>query len=251
MCNVINILNVNTSLITTTALHDKLEEYIVGNIKSLILNVNIHAINLAQKDNEFRRILNSSSIVFCDGYGVKLGAWLINKKIPEVISYGEWVWELSKLCSVKNYSVFILGGLPGDSEKAAKRLMNKYKALNIIGTHHGYFEKNGEENLSIVEKINNLKPDVLLCSFGMPIQEKWLSENHKNINAKVFLAGGGCVDLLSGRAPSAPKWLLKTGFRWLFRFTYEPRRVFKRYIYGIPLFIFSIIKQRIKEGKIG
>jgi len=247
----IDILGVKTSKITIPILHKKIIEYIEKGIKSLILNVNIHAVNIAQRDHKFRGILNSSPIVFCDGYGVKMGAWILNKSIPEVISYGEWIWDLSELCSRRNYKLFILGGYPGDSEKVANRLKSKYNTLNVVGTHHGFFDKSGMESNSIIEKINENSPDILLCSFGMPMQEKWLNKNYKNINAKVFLAGGGCVDLLSKRVPSPPSWLLNTGFRWLFRFTYEPKRVFKRYIFGNPLFVFNIIKQRIREGKNG
>src|SRR5262249_17337073 len=38
----------------------------------LIANLNAHALNLAYKDTEFRHILNSAHVCFCDGFGVKL-----------------------------------------------------------------------------------------------------------------------------------------------------------------------------------
>lgn len=251
MSHKINILNVKTNQITKPILHNKIIKFVENQKKSLILNVNIHAVNIAQRDEDFRHILNSASIVFCDGYGVKLGAWILNKNIPEVISYGEWVWDLAKLCTEMNFKLFILGGYPGDLKIVEKRLKSKYNSLKLVGTHHGFFDKSGIDNNYVIEKINNANPDILLCSFGMPLQEKWINKNYKNINTKVFLAGGGCVDLLSERVPSPPKWLLDTGFRWLFRFTYEPQRVFKRYVHGNPVFVFNIIKQRIKQGKNG
>ena len=188
MDNKINILGVNTNRITIPRLHDKISKYIDSQKKALVLNVNIHAINIARIDTEFRKILNSSSIVFCDGYGVKLGAWLLNKNIPKVISYGEWIWDLCELCSRLDYRLFILGGYPGDSEKAAERLKRKYSSLNISGTHDGYFKKNGKESNLVLKKINSTNPDILLCSFGMPLQEKWLDQNYKStITTKVVI----------------------------------------------------------------
>jgi hypothetical protein len=37
----------------------------------------------------------------------------------------------------------------------------------------------------------------------------------------------------------------KLGLEWLFRLITEPRRLWKRYIFGNPTFIYLVIKQRL------
>jgi N-acetylglucosaminyldiphosphoundecaprenol N-acetyl-beta-D-mannosaminyltransferase len=49
---------------------------------------------------------------------------------------------------------------------------------------------------------------------------------------------------LSGRVRQAPRWIQRSGFEWLFRFSQEPRRLFKRYFKNIPLFLVRIFLQK-------
>lgn len=52
-----------------------------------------------------------------------------------------------------------------------KETFLRYKEYNIIGYHNGFFNKKGEENKQIIEKINNLDTDILFVGLGNPLQE--------------------------------------------------------------------------------
>jgi N-acetylglucosaminyldiphosphoundecaprenol N-acetyl-beta-D-mannosaminyltransferase len=99
----------------------------------------------------------------------------------------------------------------------------------------------------VLEEINQLSPDILLVGFGMPRQEKWLSENWEQIHAHVFLTGGAVFDYVSGEVKRAPKWMTDHGFEWLGRLIIEPGRLWKRYILGLPYFLFLVLKEDFRR----
>ena len=60
-------------------------------------------------------------------------------------------------------------------------------------------------------------------------------------NSGAALAVGGLLDFVSERIPRAPVWMQKLGIEWCYRLYQEPRRMFRRYVLGNPLFILRVI----------
>ena len=248
----IQILGVPVDSITQESLHLKIETIINNLSKALILNVNVHCINLAFENSWLRSFLNSADIVFCDGAGVVLGANLLGKQIPERITYADWVWKLAELSDEKKFTLYFLGASPGVSEKAADRLLERFPNLQVVGTHDGFFDKSigSKENEKVIDEINKLKPNFLILGMGMPIQERWLMENWDCIDANIALTGGAVFDYVSGELPRAPTWMTNNGMEWLGRLLIEPRRLWRRYLIGIPQFFWRILLQRFGILKI-
>lgn len=241
-----NILGVRVDNLRIDDLHQFILEVIRTRRKSVIGHVNIHGINLAYSTPWFREFLNGCDLVFCDGYGIKLGARLLGHNLRERITYADWTWDLSQFCAANQVSLFFLGAQPGGAAKAADNLKSHFPDLIITGTHHGFFNKNpaNEENRRVIAEINAADPDILLVGMGMPLQEKWLMENWDHLNARVALTGGAVFDYISGELKRAPSWMTDHGFEWLGRLIIEPGRLWRRYILGNPVFIWRIILQR-------
>lgn len=240
------ILGVKVTPITVSNLHVQIANYIQTRQKALVLHVNIHAINLAYDKAWLRHFFNSSSIVFCDGVGVMLGAHVLGYYIPERITYADWTWQLAEFVALRGYTLYFLGGKPGIAEAARYRLLKRFPALQVVGTHHGYFDKTpgSPENAKVIEGINSVSPNILLVAFGMPLQERWLMENRARIDANVVLTGGAVFDYISGELRRGPKWMTDHGMEWLARLIIEPRRLWRRYIVGNPLFFYRVLKQK-------
>jgi len=230
---------------------EKLNSFIAKNIlvhqKTIIANVNVHALNIAFITPWFRDFLNNSPIVFCDGFGVIFGARILGFKIPERITYADWIWQLAEFSSIRNFTFYFLGSKDGIAEKAAFRLLERFPELKINGIGNGYFDKTpgSLENEKVIERINKIKPDVLIIGFGMPLQERWLLDNWDRIDAKIALTGGAVFDYISGELQRGPKFLTNHGFEWLARLLIEPRRLWKRYLIGNPIFMWRIFKQKL------
>ena len=215
--------------------------------KIIISYANVHAIDIAYKDNLFRNILNSSAIVFCDGFGVKWATRLIYKKELHRFTPPDWFPILAKECSKIGMSMFFLGGRPGVAEKAASKLTSEYPGLRILGSHHGYFDKNhtSVENLEVLKEVNFMQPDILVVGFGMPAQEKWIYENLEELDIKVALSVGALFDYLAGEVYRVPRWMTDHGLEWLGRLIIEPGRLWRRYILGNPLFVWRLFKHHV------
>lgn len=217
--------------------------------KALVLNLNIHCANLALQQPWLKELLQRAQLVFVDGDGIRLGLKILGYSPPPKVTYNEWIWELARFCESRKFSLFLLGGSPGIAGEAADALKSRHPGLRIAEIHHGYFEKNGPENEAVVSTINHSRPDVLLVCFGMPLQERWLSENWERLDAHVFLTGGAALDYASGWLDKAPAWMVKAHLEWLFRFFQEPRRLFSRYFIGNPAFLLKVIKERARRKK--
>jgi len=246
MSNKFIMLGVKITALTIEELHQYIATFIKDAQHVLILNVNVYAMNLSSKLPWFQEFLNSAEIVFCDGAGVKLAARFLGHHVPQRITYADWLWELSAYCNRYGFTLYFLGGEDGVASQAAKRLKSRYPGLRIVGCQHGYFEKVGFQSEQVIDEINRAKPDILIVGFGMPLQERWLKDNWRNIEAKVFLTGGACFDYISGRLSRCPKWMGDAGFEWLYRLGCEPRRLFKRYVIGNPRFLARVLLNKIQ-----
>lgn len=224
-----------------------IEEAISLNTKAIIVNTNIHGIYLAKKNQWFVHFLRNSRMVFCDGNGPRLGLKILGYTPPPKIPTTRWIWELAAFCARKKYRLFLVGGKPGVAEAASEKFRKETPGLAEVGFYDGYFKKEGTENKKAIEVINAFKPDILMVCFGMPSQEKWIYDNASQIDAHVFLKGGGVLDYVTGRLGKAPEWMLRANLEWLFRIYEEPRRLFIRYLVEIPWFLVSVLIERIRR----
>lgn len=234
---------------------DDLIKYIVeaGKIekKTIIAHTNVRGMNFAYQIPWYRNFLNNSDLVFCDGFGVILGAKILGYQIENIhrMTCPDYIETLALSCEQQNVSLFLLAGEPGITDKAINKLLAIAPNLRIEG-HHGYFDKNGSENDDVIEKINKFKPDVLYIGFGMPLQERWILDNFNKIDTRVFLPLGACLDFYTESVYRGPRWLTDNGFEWLTRLITKPASLWERYIIGNPLFFYRVFQQRINKGLI-
>lgn len=213
--------------------------------KSLVAYANIKTMNLAYEQHWYAEFLRTADVVYCDGFGVVFGARLVGRSIlpSHRATCPDWLGILAGACAENGRSLFLLAGCGKTAEKAHQRLTRQFPSLKL-GVHNGYFQKVGPENEAVIELINAFKPDILVVGFGTPLQEQWIKQNYSNIETHVFLPVGACIDYYTGLRSRGPAWLTNHGFEWLCRLATEPRRLWQRYIVGIPLFIFRLIRLR-------
>lgn len=230
------------------ALHDRIIAVVQAQSRELMLHVNVYAVNLAQHDGKLRQILSTAPVTFCDGFGIRLGAYILGYKVPPRITYADWLWELAALADSQGFSVFLLGARPGVAAQAVRALHTRYPTLRVVGTHHGYFDRcsGSPENEALLSAINRARPDLLVVCMGMPLQEYWLSENWGRLQTPIAFAGGAALDYVSGNLRRGPRWMTDYGLEWLARLLIEPRRLWQRYVIGNPLFLARVIAQRLR-----
>ncbi len=203
--------------------------------------LNTHGFNTFFTDPIYRESLMSSDIISPDGIGIWLGGKFLGEKNIHRFNWTDYAHEFLRFCNGKNWRIFFLGSTKEILDCLITQVRITYPNIQIVGWADGYNDL-AEENLTSM--INNSKADILWVGLGTPKQEKWIYDNNKLFDVKIIHAVGDIFSYLGERRFRGPMFLRKLGFEWLFRVALNPKRYWKRYLLGIPVFAWRIIKLR-------
>ena len=213
-----------------------------------VMYANAHVLNQSADNAALRAALESADLVYCDGYGVRLAAKALERPVPHRMTGADWIWGLAALCEQTHDSIYLLGSEPAVARQAAARLSATYPGLDVVGTHHGYFEPGSAHDDRVVEDVNARRPSILLVGMGTPKQELWVQRNAERLDVDVLWTVGALFDVVSGKVPRAPSWLADNGLEWIFRLAIEPGRMWRRYLLGNPVFVHRVHQARARNG---
>lgn len=246
------ILNIDIDNIDYKETLKKIELFLKDNKQHYITTINPEIILKAQKDSEYRMILNNADISTPDGFGIILGSFFLNQRINHRVTGSDLTQKIIKFANDNNYKIFLLGGMENYASIAKTKLEAKYKNINIVGAESGFKNINQisvDENNKIIEQIKNSNAQILLVGYGAPFQEKWIYKNLKNIpNIRLAIGIGGTIDFIAEKAIRAPKVIRKFGFEWLWRLITEPYR-FRRIANATLVYSYYLIKWKIHLQK--
>lgn len=236
------IFGVGVDRVPLEKLHERMLALLGDGERHKITYVNIHVLNIAYKDRELAKIINSAELVYPDGAGAILGARILGRDLGERLTGADWIDQICRALAKTNYRIFILAGENENAIQAARILAERYPGLKIAGVHHGYFDK--ESCDEILSLINYSRADLLFVGFGSPLQEKWIAANEARLMPRLIWPVGALFDFVTGRIQRGPRPLLDHGFEWLARLIAEPGKLWQRYLVGNPLFIFRVLKEK-------
>lgn len=238
----LEILNIPIQNLTMSEAIAKMVELAQTETKKQICFVNADCANIAWKNPDYIRLLMQSEMNLADGIGLKLAGKIIDQEIRQNVNGTDLFPRLMKALEKNNLSVYFLGAKPEVNATMIEKLKVDFPALKVLGGQHGYYSK--EEEASVLDKIKNLRPDIIFVAFGAPKQDLWIAEHLNQLPVKVAMGVGGLFDFYSGRIERAPVWMREIGLEWLFRFIQEPKRMWKRYFVGNFLFIYRVIRSK-------
>lgn len=219
---------------------------ITSNKRALVTTINAHSYNTAQKDILFQNSLKASDAVLPDGISIVLAKkFLYKENIERITGADLFYYEMNKL-NFSGGKCFFLGSTEKVLELIKKRAMIDYPNIEIV-TYSPPFKDSLSisENIEICNKINTMKPNLLWLGMTAPKQEKWAYENKSKITNDCLIGCIGAVfDFYAGTMKRAPIWMQKSGLEWLYRFFSDPRRLWKRYLFGNFLFVQTILKEK-------
>lgn len=239
-------------------LEDKLAS---GTKKYWIATVNPEFVMSAQKDVEFKNILDKTNINVVDGigliwarelsvgyqtlnprfikkllYGVGVGVEVLKGKYKDQVASGaDLISDLVKLAARDNKKVFFLGGWGNRAELTANYFKSQGENIRCEWS-------SGEPTITndkVIKQINQFKPDILFVAYGMKRQEFWINDNLSKIDVGLVMGVGRSFDYYSGELRRAPGWVRKMGMEWLYSLIKEPKR-FKRQLV-LPKFCWKIL----------
>jgi N-acetylglucosaminyldiphosphoundecaprenol N-acetyl-beta-D-mannosaminyltransferase len=200
----------------------------------------------AQEDPGLRRILEEAALVVPESSGILWASRVMNAPLREFIPGIDLMWAICRMAAERGHPAFLLGASPGVAEAAGRVLQERYPALEVVGTHHGYFRP--DEEPTVMEKVRSVKPALLFVGMGMPAQEKWIADHLQALGVPVVMGVGGSFDVLSGKLRRAPPLMRRVGVEWLYRLAQEPWRW--RRIAQLPVFAWKVLtEKRIGSSK--
>ncbi|PUZ30292.1 N-acetylglucosaminyldiphosphoundecaprenol N-acetyl-beta-D-mannosaminyltransferase [Chitinophaga costaii] len=217
--------------------------------KPMVINtINPHSMVVAEHDQQFRNALTNSDILIPDGIGIVLAARILwGERFQKFSGYDLHEKLLSELAKTGG-SCFYMGASPTVLEKIKERLAREYPGIRMSGYAPPYKpELSDEDNETIIEQINIVKPDVLFIGMTAPKQEKWLEKCRHRLQARVMCSIGGAFDFYAGTIPHAPAWVISAGLEWLYRLLREPRRMWRRNFISTPTFMRMMVTHRLRK----
>ncbi|HET9073084.1 MAG TPA: WecB/TagA/CpsF family glycosyltransferase [Solirubrobacteraceae bacterium] len=208
-----------------------------------VMYVNAHVVNQSRSYPELLAALRRADLVYCDGYGVRLAAHVLDKPVPHRMTGADWIWDLASLCELSGQPIYLLGSEPPIAREAADQLRRWYPRLDVTGAHHGFFALGSPHNDRVIEDINAHPGAIVLVGMGSPKQELWVDHYADALRGSVVWTVGALFDYVSGHVPRAPRWLADNGWEWIFRLALEPQRMWRRYLLGNPQFLARVIAE--------
>lgn len=227
----IKFMNTDIDNLTMAETLNEIEKLIQKKNRSYVVTPNVDHIVRLEKDEELQKVYKNASLILTDGKPlIWISKWY-KTPIKEKISGSDLFPRVCQLAANKNYTMYLLGAAEGVADTAARNLMKKYPGLNIVGTYSPPFgfEKNEQEMNKIKTQIQDVHPDILIVGLGCPKQEKFMYYHCKELGVPISFGLGASIDFEAGNIKRAPKWMSNHGLEWLYRFSKEPKRLFKRY----------------------
>ncbi len=215
--------------------------------KIVINTINQYSFCLAEKDPEFKNALLASEVLLPDGVGVVAAVRLQGGQKIKKISGSSLHTHLLEKMNREYGSCFYLGS----SEKTLKKIKDR-AALEYPNVRVGYYSPpfkavfSDTDNAKMVAAVNSFGTDVLFVGMTAPKQEKWAVAHKAELDAKIISSVGAVFDFYAGTMSRPGSFWVDLGFEWLGRLVNEPQRMWKRYLYYGPVFVYALLRHKLR-----
>ena len=206
-----------------------------------VVTPNPEFILAAEKDREFRQVLNSADLVLADGIGVVYSAKIQGTPLKGRVPGIEFAADMLSCLDERGGRLYLLGAKPGVAEEAGRRILERHPNITLCGTQDGYFQ----DEEAVLLKVAAARPDLLFVCLGAPKQEKWMARWGRHTGARLAVGLGGALDVFAGKVERAPQAWQKLGLEWAYRLKQEPQRAGR--MAKLPLVLVKAAGTRLKK----
>jgi len=216
-----------------------------GGSPACVVTPNAQHIVLLESEASLRDAYAHAELVVADGASVLLASRLLGERLQKRVAGIDLFQRLCGAAAKLGLRVFLLGGRPGSAARAIEKLSRQFPALTVVGICCPPlgFEHDERELQAIEDAIRATRPDLLFVALGAPKQEAWMHQRGRRLGVPALIGVGGSFDIVAGLVPRAPRFLQRLGCEWLHRLLREPRRLWKRYLFGNSRFFWIILRQ--------
>ncbi|WP_207425341.1 WecB/TagA/CpsF family glycosyltransferase [Pedobacter sp. SYSU D00535] len=213
--------------------------------KILINTINQYSYIVTRQDQGFKKALMESDVLLPDGVGIVAAIKLLTGKTIKKIAGADLHQHLLEKLNREGGSCFYLGSSESTLNKIRERIAEEYPNVKV-GTYSPPYkpEFSKEDDQQMIDAVNAFKPDVLFVGMTAPKQEKWAHTHKSQLDTKIITSIGAVFDFYAGTVERPGKIWINMGMEWLGRLVKEPKRLWKRYLYFGPVFVYLLIKEK-------
>lgn len=207
----------------------------------------VHGVMTGVLDRTHRYRLNHLDLVLPDGQPVR---WALNllyhTQLPDRVYGPNAMLQICERAAEEGLSIYLYGSKASVLEALSHNLCQRFPKLIIAGTQPSKFRQvSPQEKQEIVQQIRNSGAAIIFVGLGCPRQEVWAYEYRDDLSMPL-IAVGAAFDFHAGTLAKSPEFLSKIGLEWLFRMIKEPKRLWKRYVFLNPLYMWLFLLQALK-----
>lgn len=223
----------------------------ISNGNKMVINtINQYSYCIAERDLEFKDALLKSDVLLPDGVAITASIkFLSGRTVKKIAGADIHEYLLRKMNSIRG-KCFYLGSSEATLDLIKSRLEKEYPFIQVRCYSPPYkssFSK--EDSQKMIEEINLFQPDVLFVGMTAPKQEKWAIKHCSLVNAGIICSIGAVFDFYAGKVKRPGDVWISLGLEWLGRLIKEPKRLYKRYLYYGPVFVFWVLKEKVKSKR--
>ena len=211
---------------------------------------NAYTLSLAVRDPEFRALLSAADLNFADGHPVAAVGRRRGHAEMDTRVYGPdlmlAVLDAGRAHHLRHY---LYGGTADVLRDLQERLERRFPGLIVVGSESPPFrELTAAESVAMARRIRAARADIVWVGLGTPRQDQFVATYAPTLRS-TLVAVGAAFDFHAGHKRQAPTWMQRAGLEWLFRLLAEPRRLWRRYVVGNPVFVFGIARDAIANRR--
>lgn len=207
--------------------------------------VNSYTVALADRDASYHQVLRGAGVNLPDGRPVAAALRRLapDQRIEQVRgpSFFERCLDDGRTHGLSHY---FLGGSPESLAALVAAVRERFPGIRLAGWDSPPFRPlTDEEVVAQDQAIRSSGADVVWVGLGTPKQD--VEAARLLVSTGVTTAAvGAAFDFLAGSKPEAPEWMRTLALEWLFRLASEPRRLWRRYLFGNVGFLRVLLRDR-------
>lgn len=207
----------------------------------------VHGVMTGVLDSTHRYRINHIDLVLPDGQPVRWALnWLYHTELPDRVCGPNAMLQICERAAEEGLPIYLYGSQASVLEALSRNLCQRFPKLIIAGTQPSKFRQvSPQEKQEIAQQIRNSGAAITFVGLGCPRQEVWAYEYRDELSMPL-IAVGAAYDFHAGNLAKSPEFLSKIGLEWLFRMIKEPKRLWQRYVFLNPLYIWLFLLQALK-----
>lgn len=206
----------------------------------------VHGLVEGSRNALLRQEVNSLDLVTPDGQPVR---WALNllygTRLRERVCGFDLLMNVLRATEEAELPVYFYGSQQSVLNDIARQLAAQFPGLKFAGSQPSRFRTVDDIELrEIAAHVRASGARVVFVGLGCPRQEQFVAAFKEPLGIPV-VAVGAAFDFFAGSTPRPPAWVQRAGLEWLMRLASEPKRLWRRYLFLNPYFLFMLAKQRL------